>query len=86
MLSENIEFVTADAFHHLADLAAKGEIFDVIVLDPPKFAPRPPGPCRRHSRAIAAYTGWPSKLLAADGAYSSPAAVRVSSPLRTWKM
>jgi 23S rRNA (cytosine1962-C5)-methyltransferase len=34
----NVDFVAADVFHHLADLAAKGETYDVIVLDPPKFA------------------------------------------------
>ncbi|MFO0935728.1 MAG: class I SAM-dependent rRNA methyltransferase [Gemmataceae bacterium] len=32
------EFVTANVFHHLADLASRREQFDVIILDPPKFA------------------------------------------------
>lgn len=34
----NITFTNADVFRHLADLAAEGRQFDVIVLDPPKFA------------------------------------------------
>ena len=33
-----IEFANADVFRHLADLAAAGRKFDVLVLDPPKFA------------------------------------------------
>jgi 23S rRNA (cytosine1962-C5)-methyltransferase len=34
----NIAFETADVFHHLADLAAIRRQFDVVILDPPKFA------------------------------------------------
>ena len=34
----NISFETADVFRHLADLAAARRQFDVVVLDPPKFA------------------------------------------------
>jgi 23S rRNA (cytosine1962-C5)-methyltransferase len=34
----NISFEHADVFRHLADLAAAGRKFDVLVLDPPKFA------------------------------------------------
>ena len=34
----NITFEHADVFRHLADLAAAGRKFDVLVLDPPKFA------------------------------------------------
>jgi 23S rRNA (cytosine1962-C5)-methyltransferase len=34
----NVTFTTADVFRHLADLAAEGRKFDVLVLDPPKFA------------------------------------------------
>ena len=33
-----LKFVHADAFGHLSDLADAGETFDLIVLDPPKFA------------------------------------------------
>jgi 23S rRNA (cytosine1962-C5)-methyltransferase len=34
----HIGFQCADVFHHLADLVALGRRFDVVVLDPPKFA------------------------------------------------
>jgi 23S rRNA (cytosine1962-C5)-methyltransferase len=34
----NVAFECADVFRHLADLAAAGRQFDVVVLDPPKFA------------------------------------------------
>jgi 23S rRNA (cytosine1962-C5)-methyltransferase len=34
----NSTFETADVFRHLADLVAAGRKFDVVVLDPPKFA------------------------------------------------
>jgi 23S rRNA (cytosine1962-C5)-methyltransferase len=33
-----IAFENADVFRHLADLAAAGRKFDVLILDPPKFA------------------------------------------------
>lgn len=32
------EFIQADVFEYLRDMAAQGEEYDVIVLDPPKFA------------------------------------------------
>ena len=35
---ENITFENADVFKRLSDLAAAGRKFDVLVLDPPKFA------------------------------------------------
>jgi 23S rRNA (cytosine1962-C5)-methyltransferase len=35
---ENVSFVAADVFDHLAALAEAGERFGVVVLDPPKFA------------------------------------------------
>lgn len=35
---EDAQFVAGDAFEVLRDYAAKGEMFDVVVLDPPKFA------------------------------------------------
>lgn len=35
---DNIDFVRAEVFDHLDTLAAKGERFGLIVLDPPKFA------------------------------------------------
>lgn len=34
----DISFVSADVFHHLAQLVERGEKFGVVVLDPPKFA------------------------------------------------
>jgi 23S rRNA (cytosine1962-C5)-methyltransferase len=34
----NVSFTNADVFRHLGDLATEGRQFDVIVLDPPKFA------------------------------------------------
>jgi 23S rRNA (cytosine1962-C5)-methyltransferase len=33
-----VSFETADVFRHLADLAAVRRQFDVVILDPPKFA------------------------------------------------
>ncbi len=35
---ENTRFIQADAFEALRDYAERGEMFDVVVLDPPKFA------------------------------------------------
>jgi 23S rRNA (cytosine1962-C5)-methyltransferase len=35
---DNLTFVKADVFDHLDELAASGERFGLIVLDPPKFA------------------------------------------------
>jgi 23S rRNA (cytosine1962-C5)-methyltransferase len=35
---DNVTFVAADVFDHLAALAEAGERFGVVVLDPPKFA------------------------------------------------
>ena len=40
---DNVAFVAADVFDHLAALAAAGERFGVVVLDPPKFARTPGG-------------------------------------------
>ncbi|MBX9579322.1 MAG: class I SAM-dependent rRNA methyltransferase, partial [Gemmataceae bacterium] len=34
----NVSFAAADVFKHLTELAAAGRKFDVLVLDPPKFA------------------------------------------------
>lgn len=36
--TDNAQFVAADAFEYLRDMAANGEQFDVVILDPPKFA------------------------------------------------
>src|SRR5205085_4870606 len=35
---ENVSFVRADVFDHLEALTARGERFELVVLDPPKFA------------------------------------------------
>ena len=40
---ENVTFVAADVFDQLDALAAAGERFGVVVLDPPKFARTPGG-------------------------------------------
>lgn len=39
MESEQAEWVEADVFQYLRLLRDRGEVFDLIVLDPPKFAP-----------------------------------------------
>jgi 23S rRNA (cytosine1962-C5)-methyltransferase len=36
---DRIEFVEQDVFKYLRTLRDKGEYFDVVILDPPKFAP-----------------------------------------------
>jgi 23S rRNA (cytosine1962-C5)-methyltransferase len=36
---ERIEWVQADVFHHLRNLRDRGARFDLVILDPPKFAP-----------------------------------------------
>jgi 23S rRNA (cytosine1962-C5)-methyltransferase len=36
----NVRFETADAFSYLPQLAAEGQRFDAVILDPPKFAQR----------------------------------------------
>ncbi len=35
---ERVQFVRADLFDHLAELAAQGERYGLVVLDPPRFA------------------------------------------------
>jgi 23S rRNA (cytosine1962-C5)-methyltransferase len=35
---ERVEFIAADVFDELARLAATGRMFDMVILDPPKFA------------------------------------------------
>ncbi len=36
---ENARFVAGDAFAFLAEAAAKGEVYDLVISDPPSFAP-----------------------------------------------
>lgn len=38
LLLDNVEFVQANVFDYLRDMRDAGEQFDVVVLDPPKFA------------------------------------------------
>jgi 23S rRNA (cytosine1962-C5)-methyltransferase len=35
---DEVEFIQADVFEYLRDIAAEGQQFDVVVCDPPKFA------------------------------------------------
>ncbi len=37
---DGVEFVASDVFGFLQDAAAKGRTYDVVILDPPSFAPR----------------------------------------------
>lgn len=37
-LADNAEFIQADVFQYLHDIAAQGPQYDVVILDPPKFA------------------------------------------------
>lgn len=36
--ADRVEFVEADVFNYLRELIARGEQYDVVILDPPKFA------------------------------------------------
>ncbi|MBC7810122.1 MAG: class I SAM-dependent rRNA methyltransferase [Burkholderiales bacterium] len=36
--ADDAEFIQADVFEYLRDIAAEGQQFDVVILDPPKFA------------------------------------------------
>jgi 23S rRNA (cytosine1962-C5)-methyltransferase len=36
--SDEVEFIQADVFEYLRDIAADGQQFDVVICDPPKFA------------------------------------------------
>lgn len=36
-LSDTVKFITADVFNLLPELEKKGELFDVVILDPPAF-------------------------------------------------
>ncbi len=38
VLTEQVEFICADVFELLPELERKGEVFDVVILDPPAFA------------------------------------------------
>ena len=61
----NVAFEAADVFHHLADLVAIRRQFDVVILDPPKFARNARG--AGGPGAIAACIGSPSSCWRRDG-------------------
>ena len=54
---DNLTFVRGDVFDELDALAARGERFGMVVLDPPKFARRGT-PSRRRCAAIAVCRRW----------------------------
>jgi 23S rRNA (cytosine1962-C5)-methyltransferase len=62
------DFVTADVFRFLADAKARGDGWDLVVSDPPSFAPNE----RSRGRAIAAYRSLHracAAVLAPDGIF-----------------
>jgi 23S rRNA (cytosine1962-C5)-methyltransferase len=61
-----VAFTHADVFHHLAELARAGRKFDVVVLDPPKFA-RNRGAVPEALRGYRRLHQLALKLLAPDG-------------------
>ena len=61
-----LEFKEADVFVHLRELRNRGEKFDLIVLDPPKFAPTP-AQVENASRAYKDINLLALKLLAPGG-------------------
>jgi 23S rRNA (cytosine1962-C5)-methyltransferase len=63
---ENVQFVAADVFDHLGALAAAGERFGVVILDPPKFA-RAQGAVEEALRGYRRLQTLGLRLLEADG-------------------
>ncbi len=63
---ENVTFVAADVFDHLAALAEAGDSFGVVVLDPPKFA-RSQGAVEEALRGYRRLQTLGLRLLEADG-------------------
>ncbi len=63
---ENVTFVAADVFDHLAALAEAGDRFGVVVLDPPKFA-RSQGAVEEALRGYRRLQTLGLRLLEADG-------------------
>ncbi|MGH8674452.1 MAG: 23S rRNA (cytosine(1962)-C(5))-methyltransferase RlmI, partial [Burkholderiales bacterium] len=61
-----IDFVRADVFKHLRLLRDKGAAFDLIILDPPKFAPSA-AQVKNAARAYKDINLWALKLLAPGG-------------------
>ncbi|HKI38437.1 MAG TPA: class I SAM-dependent rRNA methyltransferase [Gemmataceae bacterium] len=63
---DNVTFVAADVFDHLGALAAAGERFGVVVLDPPKFA-RTQGAVEEALRGYRRLQTLALRLLESDG-------------------
>jgi 23S rRNA (cytosine1962-C5)-methyltransferase len=63
---DNVAFVGAEVFDHLAALAAAGERFGVVVLDPPKFA-RTQGAVEEALRGYRRLQALALRLLERDG-------------------
>src|SRR6202000_2422327 len=63
---ERAEWVEADVFHYLRRLRDGGRSYDLIVLDPPKFAPTAQH-VERASRAYKDINLWAMKLLRPGG-------------------
>lgn len=63
---ERAEWVEADVFHYLRRLRDSGKSYDLIVLDPPKFAPTAQH-VERASRAYKDINLWAMKLLRPGG-------------------
>jgi 23S rRNA (cytosine1962-C5)-methyltransferase len=64
--ASKVEFVQADVFGHLRKLRDQNAKFDLIVLDPPKFAPTA-AQARNAARAYKDINLWALKLLAPGG-------------------
>jgi 23S rRNA (cytosine1962-C5)-methyltransferase len=64
--SSKVEFVQADVFAQLRLLRDRGTKFDLVVLDPPKFAPTA-AQVQKAARAYKDINLWALKLLAPGG-------------------
>jgi 23S rRNA (cytosine1962-C5)-methyltransferase len=64
--ASRVEFVQADVFAHLRKLRDSGTHFDLIVLDPPKFAPSA-AQVEKAARAYKDINLWALKLLSPGG-------------------
>jgi 23S rRNA (cytosine1962-C5)-methyltransferase len=64
--ASRVEFVKADVFSHLRTLRDRGARFDMVVLDPPKFAPTA-AQAKNAARAYKDINLLAFKLLAPDG-------------------
>jgi 23S rRNA (cytosine1962-C5)-methyltransferase len=64
--ADRVEWREADAFAELRKLRDRGAAFDLVVLDPPKFAPTA-AHAERAARAYKDINLWALKLLRPDG-------------------